>query len=290
MPLQFTSVSNALGARVSGLDPDNLGPDERRDLYQAFLDYGLLLVPRLQLTPAQHVSLSRIFGQTEIHPIESIRHPREPEVIVLSANSSEPISDGDPTGEEIAGQIPWHTDLTYTATPSRGALLYAKVVPQEGGRTGWIDTAKVYDALSPETQKRIEGLRVVHSFARANAQKQREMKSNTSGISLPHFPDVMHPLVFVHPENGRKVLNISPFFSQSIVGMARPEGEALLEELKAFATDKAFSYVHDWSVGDLAIWDNWRTMHRAFGYQRKYRRIMHRTTLRGDLTLGEVAA
>lgn len=284
MSIQISPLSQALGASISGLDPKHLGQSERDALYQAFLDYGVLLIPEVRLTPSEHVELSRIFGETEIHPIESIRHPEEAQIIVLSANAREPIPEGDPAGEEIVGQIPWHTDLTYTTTPSRGALLYARVVPEEGGRTGWIDTAHVYDELSETMKHRIEGLRVVHSFASSRAAAKK------NGVELPEFPDVIHPLVYEHPENGRKVLNISPNFAQSIVDMPGETGDSLLAELKAFATQDQFAYVHDWAVGDLVVWDNRRTMHRAFGYKKKFQRVMHRTTLKGDFVLGEEKA
>jgi len=70
----------------------------------------------------------------------------------------------DPAGEEPVDAIAWHSDLTYTALPSRGALLYARVVPEEGGVTGWIDTASVYDALPESTKEKIAGLDAVHSL------------------------------------------------------------------------------------------------------------------------------
>lgn len=84
-----------------------------------------------------------------------------------------------------------------------------------------------------------------------------------------------------HPESGRSVLNISPLFGRSIVGLSPVEGDALLEQLRDFATQDRFAYFHEWQVGDLLTWDNWRTQHNATGHKKKYARRMHRTTLRG---------
>ena len=116
-------------------------------------------------------------------------------------------------------------------------------------------------------------------------QEIKEAVDPEDEAGTPEFKPVTHPLVHRHPESGRKVLNISPGFTQSVVGMPEAEGNALLDELRAFATQERFTYFHDWEVGDLVIWDNWRTMHIATGHKKKYARRMHRTTLRGGTRL-----
>jgi taurine dioxygenase len=141
-------------------------------------EHGVMLVRGLDLTSQQHVELTRVFGVPDIHPIEKIRLPEQPEVIVLAQAPLAKDAPDDPAGEEPVGAIAWHSDLTYTALPSRGALLYARVVPEEGGVTGWIDTASVYDALPESTKEKIartrrapnvrhaESVRVLSSVAR----------------------------------------------------------------------------------------------------------------------------
>lgn len=284
MSVKFKSLSPAIGAIVEGISSPDCAREDAEALYQGFLDYGLLLFPDISLTPVQHVSFSHLFGATECHPIESIRHAQCPELIVLTANSAEQIPDGDPRGDEVVGQIPWHTDLTYTKTPSLGALLAAVQVPDEGGLTGWIDTAAVYDALPEQMKQRISGLRVEHDFANNQAATRRSVKESDEPPQTPRFPPVVHPLVDVHPETGRKILNVSPLFAARILDVPEAEGAELLKELQNFATQAHFAYVHDWQVGDLMLWDNRRTMHRAFGYPRKYQRVMHRSTLQARST------
>ncbi|HUH36632.1 MAG TPA: TauD/TfdA family dioxygenase [Spongiibacteraceae bacterium] len=286
MSIEFKPLAGDFGVEVVG---DDLAKLTREQLYDNFVERGLLLLRGRELAPRRQLALSQVFGESDIHPIEAIRHPDCPELIVLTANEAEDIPSGDPRGDEIVGQIPWHSDLTYTLQPSRGAVLHAVTVPAEGGLTGWIDTAGVYDALSEGLKKRIEGLEVVHSFAAASALTRKSVSEKVSSSSREAFPEVIHPLVHVHPENGRKVLNISPLFTLRIVGLPEAESDALLAELKAFATQETFAYVHHWQKGDVMVWDNWRTMHRAYGYPRKYRRVMHRTTFKSDWTLGRPA-
>lgn len=287
MTVSFSPLSPALGARIHGLDPRHLDDADRDALRQALLDYGVLQASDLDLSPEDHVALTRVFGEPDIHPIEAIRLAGHPEIIVLAAGQLDQVRPGDPGAEDLIGKIAWHSDLTYTPFPSRGALLLARTVPPEGGQTGWIDLAAVYDALSDDMKRRIEGLRVVHSLGPLQQAINRAAEADyaSDAANVPQFEAVTHPLVHRHPETGRRVLDISPAFTQSIVGWPEERGRALLSELRDFATQRRFTCFHDWQSGDLVVWDNWRTMHVATGHARRYRRVMHRTTLRGGIAL-----
>jgi taurine dioxygenase len=292
MSLSIVPLSGPLGAELRSFEPRVMGDADRALLRNTFLEFGVLVARGLDLTPEEHVRLTHVFGRPAIHPIPTIRLQGHPEIIVLQADLGASLDPDDPTGDEVIGQIPWHSDLTYTETPSRGALLLARVVPPELGDTGYIDTAAVYDALPDSMRRRIEGLRAVHSLGPIQEQLRvaTRMGADTEGGEAPTFQPVTHPFVQVHPESGRKVLNISPAFIQSIEGMKASESEALLDELKAFATQERFAYYHHWAVGDLVVWDNWRTLHTATGHRKKHARCMHRTTLDGAELSGRVAA
>lgn len=280
--MSISRLPGPFGAEICSFDPMALSAADRDELNQALGDHAVLVARGLQLSPAQHVELTRAFGVPDIHPIESIRLAGVPEIIELKVDVAGRLAPDDPTGDDIVGHIPWHSDLTYTAEPSRGSLLYALEVPPEGGDTGFIDTAQVYDALPSELRRRIAGLDVVHSFARTDEQVKAAVKAGATPLrSTPDFEEVVHPLVHRHPLSGRQVLNISPTFARAIVGMSPDDSHELLAELQTFATQERFAYFHHWQVGDLVIWDNWRTMHTATGHKKRYRRHMLRTTVRG---------
>jgi taurine dioxygenase len=287
MTITFSPLCPALGAEIHGLDLKRLDDTDRATLRRALPEHGVLLARGLDLTPEDHVALTRVFGEPDIHPIEAIRLEGHPEVIVLAAGRFDQVRPDDPGAEDLVGQISWHSDLTYTAFPSRGALLYARTIPPEGGQTGFIDLANVYDALPDAMKRRIEGLSVVHSLGPLQQSIHQAAATDYARdpSTVPDFEPVVHPLVHRHPETGRRVLDISPAFAQSIVGLAEEESTELLRELREFATQRRFSYFHPWQVGDLIVWDNWRTMHVATGHKRRHRRIMHRTTLRGGMAL-----
>lgn len=288
MSIALSPLSKALGIEVKELQPDSLGESEKAELRQALLDSGVLLLRGLNLTPASQVAFTRIFGEPYVHPIKSIRLEDCPEIIVLGLNPQGTVKPDDPAANEMIGQIPWHADLMYTACPTPAALLHAVEVPPEGGQTGYLDAAVVYDALPVDLKQQLSGLRLVHSMAANQAALDRFNTAAYNGSNvepLPGFPEVVHPLVHRHPTTGRAVLNISPAFAQHIVGMTAAKSDALLEELGDFATQDRFTYYHDWQVGDLVIWDNFRTMHIAAGHKKKYSRCMHRTTLSGNVAL-----
>jgi taurine dioxygenase len=278
MRIQQTSAPT--GAVVTGLDLKNLSRAEECDLYRAFLQYGVLVFKGLNTDLAGHLALSNLFGEPDLHPIEALRLKEEPKLIMLAANGGKPVSADDPDADKMIGLIPWHTDLMYTDTPNRGGLLRAITIPEKGGNTGWIDTAGVYEALPYWVKRKVQGLQIIHSYERTHRSQ------NMVGGSADLFREVLHPLVYVHPEIGLPVLNISPSTAEEIIGVAPQEATELLQYLIDFATREERAYVHAWEPGDIVLWDNWRTMHRAYGHLKRYPRVVHRSTLKSDMRLG----
>jgi taurine dioxygenase len=143
-----------------------------------------------------------------------------------------------------------------------------------------------YDGLDEETRRRVANLKVNHSRIRAYSVFHPE-RPPLSETEKARVPDVVHPMVRVHPETKRKALYVGgPQHGGSVVGMEPQESEALLDALRKHATQPAFSYVHHWRRGDLIVWDNRCTMHCAMPFnERDHRRIMHRTQIVGGPVL-----
>lgn len=155
-------------------------------------------------------------------------------------------------------------------------MLHAKVIPSAGGDTEYADTRAAYDALPDAMKRSLEGLIAEHAFWHATAKRGGYVPTEEERRS---YPAARHKLVRRHPGSGRNALYIASYASH-IVGMAVAEGQALLAELIEFATQPQFVYRHKWQVGDLVIWDNRCTMHRATPFAATdHVRDMRRTTI-----------
>lgn len=261
-------------------------------LREVWLDAGIVLFRGIGTSPEALLELSRCFGELEIHPIERFRLPGYPELILLTNKDGPtgPVYDFD--GEHTHGRIPWHTDLAFTTTPNAGALLRMVQKTATGGETGWLDTARAYDELDAATKQRIAGLEAIYCFS----SDLDEMRFNRpGGVRLtpkrgdyPHFPPVAHPLVWTHPDTGRKVLNVSTLNIRGILGMEQQESDALIAQLIAHALQPRFQYIHAWENDDIMLWDNRRTMHCAFGHPVDQVRIVQRSTIRGSVAMGRI--
>lgn len=296
MDFDLKPTGSGVGAEIVGLDLARPIPEStRRALHAAWLDAGILVFRGLATSAERHVALSKLFGDLDLHPVESVRLPGHPEIIELgNREKDDPIVhfiDDQP----IVGRIPWHTDMIYTTRPCRGALLRMIEKPARGGETGWIDTALAYDALAPAMKRRIEGLEARFDFVvnicDMRFGRTKNLRFGTMGTKdFGRFPPVAHSLVWTHPESGRKSLVLSTVHLIEMVGMPRSEGDALLEELVEHTTSGRFTYVHDWQVDDVVLWDNWRTMHMAHGTPQGLHRVVQRTSLLGERETGRILA
>ncbi|MEO7336640.1 MAG: TauD/TfdA family dioxygenase [Caldimonas sp.] len=283
--------SSPLGNQVTGLDiSQGVAPATFERLKAAFNDKSVLVFRDQKLKPEQQIAFSRGFGDLERHVVERYLLPGHPEIFRVS-NIVE-------NGQRIGGSGEfWHSDLSYVAEPSRGSLLYAIEVPTRDGvvlgDTEFASTASAYDALSAEMKKRLSGLRAVHRFGDIYA-KIAARQGTTQQLSSEQkgkTPDVVHPVVIRHPFSGRLGLFVNEGFTVNIVGMPAAESDALLAELYAHSRRPEFVYRHRWQLGDLIMWDNWGTVHRATGgYTADERRLMHRTTLTSPMPFAALAA
>ena len=288
MPLSHHALENSnIGREIRGLNPKHISEEDKAYLHKLFLKYGVLVLRGLNIDEPTHVELTRAFGDLELHPVKNIRLEGCPEIIVLDSGGDVEEAEGR-NPDDVVGRIYWHSDLSYTTTLSRGAVLLAKILPPEGGDTGWVDTVALYNGLPADLKEEIENLEVIHQFDYPEVIKQTRLKEaqNPDQPTMPVFPDIAHPLVVTHPESGYKALNISPMFTCGIVGYDEESAGILLEKLKKLAAHSDFTYLHHWREGDIVVWDNWRTCHIAVGHPRKYRRKMHRTTLAATVTFG----
>lgn len=276
--LRTRQLSPVIGAEVLDLDLSrDLDAGTVAALREQLNRHSLLLFRGQELDEVAHIAFSKRFGELLIHVLKQYLTTPHPEVYVLS----NVVEAGKPIGNHKEGWN-WHSDLSYMTEPSLGSVLRAVEVPPEGADTLFASMHAAFEALSPETQARIRGLKAVHSYAgyygkyfADRAPLTEEQKART--------PDVVHPVVRTHPETGRPSLYVGQDICARILDLEPSESAALLAELNAHAIKPEFSYRHRWQPGDVVFWDNRSTMHQATPYDDvTYRRVMHRTTIRGD--------
>jgi alpha-ketoglutarate-dependent 2,4-dichlorophenoxyacetate dioxygenase len=168
----------------------------------------------------------------------------------------------------------WHTDASFQDPPGRYSMLHAKVIPPAGADTEYADMRAAYDALPDDAKARLEGLRVHHSIA----YSRQTLGFEFSADEEDKLKGAIHPLVRTIPRSKRRALYLASHASR-ILDWPVPEGRLLLRDLIEHATQPQFVYRHRWSVGDVVIWDNRCTMHRATPFEdSRYRRELRRVT------------
>jgi alpha-ketoglutarate-dependent 2,4-dichlorophenoxyacetate dioxygenase len=293
MTVVIRELHPGFAAEVQGVDLRNPVALDDVEVIQAGIENFLVLVFHGPvLANEQQIAFSRNFG-TLARATEYQRDPikrRLGSEMTDASNLSEDnevLGAGDRRRMNNLGSRRWHTDGSYKRLSGKYSLLSAHAVATNGGETQFADMRGGYDALPDELKQLIEGLVVEHSifhsravvgFGQFSEQEQAE------------HPSAQHPLVRIHPATGRKSLYISSHASH-IVGWSRPEGIDLLHELTEWATQPANVYTHSWQVGDLVMWDNRFTMHRARRhYPETEIRDMRRTTIEESISpLGQVA-
>jgi alpha-ketoglutarate-dependent 2,4-dichlorophenoxyacetate dioxygenase len=180
----------------------------------------------------------------------------------------------------------WHTDASFRAVPGALSMLYAHVVPDDGGDTQFADLRAAYDALPEATRAQVEGLVAEHSIFYSRGQLSVTTYTPEELASLPPVPQ---RVVRTHPGSHRKTLYIASHASH-IIGMPIADGRLLLLDLMEHATQPRFVHSHHWQVGDLVIWDNRCTMHRARPFDTTKVRDLRRVTTRDVASTLEQAA
>ena len=168
----------------------------------------------------------------------------------------------------------WHTDASFQDPPGRYSMLSAKVVPPVEADTEYADMRAAYDALPEEEKIRLEGLRAHHSIAYSRQTLGFEFSESEQDA----LKGAIHPLIRTIPRSKRRSLYVASHASR-IIDWPLPEGRLLRRDLIEHATRPEFVSRHQWRVGDLVIWDNRATMHRARPFDdATYRRELRRVT------------
>jgi alpha-ketoglutarate-dependent taurine dioxygenase len=264
-------LGRTVGAEIVGVDCDRLLHDDAfpNECLQALEENGALVFRDLHIDDATQVAFSRKLGKVEVFGKGEL-----PEIFRVTLDPAK-----NPAAGYLRGTFDWHLDGATDDIPLMATVLSAHAVAASGGETEFTSTYAAYDDLTDGKKERYLQLRVVHTFEAS----QRLVNPDPSEKELAMWrarPAKTHPLVWRH-RSGRRSLVLGATASH-VDGMDLDEGRALLADLLAWSTAPDRVFRHEWSVGDMVIWDNRGVLHRACPYDASSPRDMHRTTIAGD--------
>lgn len=272
--LNISPIKSTIGAVIDGVDLNQLNDDTLQQIKDALLKHQVIFFRNQDLQTNAQVQLARSFGSLHIHPVFPTV-PNVPEVIVLDSHQT-----------DLRDNELWHTDVTFSKTPPLGCVLRAVKIPPSGGDTLWASGTAAFQALDADTQEKIRGLTAMHDIRLSFPQERfggvsEEEKARLEEIYRKN-PPVEHPVVRTHPDTGEPILFVSEGFTSRINGLPEDEGKELLDFLTEHAVKEEFHLRWQWREGDVAIWDNRCTQHKALFDYGDAHRIMHRATVNGD--------
>ena len=286
-----------LAAEIQGVDFALPVPEDVKEaLRKAWADHMVLLFRGQEIHDDHLLAASGVFGPP--HDAASRKYhlgvgqkvddsylvSKHPSITIISNldASGKPVMDNGGLGSY---EVVWHTDNSYVKVPPAGSMLYSLEIPGEGGGgdTSFSNQYRAYDELPDDLKRSIEGKYQVHDSSRNSAGVLRP------GVKLPTQPEEVegptHPLVRVHPVTGKRALYLGRrrvWPSNYIVGIPNDESERLLDRLWAHASQPRYAWTHKWKVGDIVLWDNRCCMHYRTEIDVTQRRVMHRTTIKGE--------
>ncbi|WP_232491674.1 TauD/TfdA dioxygenase family protein [Novosphingobium kaempferiae] len=288
------------GVRIRGLTLAALQDKATRDDIDAlFVRHGMIVFEEVEQTDEMQLAISSCFGPLKEHPVKGVGlvdKDRLPGVIEIRSRRGKGIVEVD--GRRVSHWLPWHFDHCYNDELNRAGVLRSVERVEEGGITGFLDGVALYEAFPEDLRQRIEGTEVAYRletqyddlrFGRPAEYRMIEPKPMPAGFAdqVAAMPRAIHPAVWTRA-TGEKVLHVSAYMAQGLVGDETPEGDALLEDVcqEINRLGGQCSYHHKWSEGDMAIWDNLRMLHCVSGNDPEQERLMYRTTIAGDYGLG----
>jgi alpha-ketoglutarate-dependent 2,4-dichlorophenoxyacetate dioxygenase len=285
MTVVVSPMPDAFAGEASAIDCAK--PLDGRDIdaiHQGMVKHAVLVFRDQPLTDEQQLAFTKRFGDLERYETPGHIRKRDQERLGngiadfsnLTRNGALMTPDDRIWLFKLGDRL-WHSDSSFRPITAGYSLLSGRTIPARGGETEFAEMRAAYDALDDETKAEIEDLVCEHSLIYS---REAIGFFDLTPEERDHFQPVRHRLVRVDARTGRKSLFLSAH-AGAIVGWTIPEARVFLRDLIEHATQPRFVYRHVWRPGDLVMWDNRTTMHRARRFDRNEIRDVRRTTLAG---------
>jgi len=289
MAVSIRPLHPVFAGEVAGVDCRKpLGPAEVAAIEHGMDEYAVLVFRDQNISDEEQIAFTRHFGELESYASPGhIRKRADQRLGPGIADFSNLDKDGRIMSAEDRvwffklGDRLWHSDSSFRPVPAKYSILSGRVIPSWGANTEFADMRAAYDALDERTKAEIEDLVCEHSL---KYSREAIGFTDLSPEEIAAFRPVRQRLVRTHPSSGRKSLFLASH-AGAILGWTIPEARMFLRDLVEHATQREFVYRHRWRVGDLVMWDNRQTMHRARRFDRNEVRDVRRTTLGGEAAI-----
>lgn len=264
-------LTSAIGAVVRGVDLSvPLAGRDVEHLRAVVAEHQVVFVRDQHLDEEQHRVLANQFGGLTIHPVGQL------------TGAGKPISVIDDTAERPPAGFDWHTDLSWIAEPPDLGFLSALVIPPYGGDTLWASGRAIYERLDARQQRLCRSLRIVHAAddSLLHTVRRHHGEEIVRRLVEEHRP-IEQPLVRAHHLTGRPAMWLSPLYAVKVVGLDDDDSRRFLHVLHRQIDDPEVQVRWRWRPGDVAIWDETSTCHRALTDHAPQHRTMRRCTTMG---------
>ncbi|WP_419918779.1 TauD/TfdA dioxygenase family protein [Candidatus Poriferisocius sp.] len=266
--LDIRPLTSDIGAEIIGVDlRDELDDAVVGTIRRALLDHLVVFFRDQDITPDQHLAFAGRFGSINVAPFGP-KLETHPAITVLDQIA--------PVGGLAAR---WHSDNTYMPNPPLGSILRAVELPDIGGDTCFANMYRAYEELSGPMRLLVDGLEAAHDLTYTLTRAIDE------GLAREHldtmraqYPELIRPVVRIHPETGRKALFVNSNFTTRLVGLTEAENDSLLPLLLNHVRSPDFQCRFRWATNSIAFWDNRSVQHYAVPDYTQ-RRVMHRVTI-----------
>ena len=273
--MRTVPLSNAFGADISDVDLKTPSADEFSQIYQAWLEFGVLRFRDQPLNDEQLQAFSQRFGPLEEMPLgrmseEQRRKIKNRYVTVLSNI----VVDGKPIGGLGNAEANWHSDMTYVEDPPPASVLLGVEIPSQGGDTYFANQYAAFEALPEALKARIAHLTIKHDAAHTSVGT---LRPGFEPFDDPRdAPGAVHPIVRTHTETGRDCLYLGRREWAYVPGLTLEDSEGLLDELWRYAALEENVWRQQWRPFDVIVWDNRCVLHRRDEFNANDRRLMRR--------------
>ena len=275
--MKISKLTDHIGAEVTGIDLTKpVDAQTRKQLVDALEENIALVIRDQKFTAQQYLAAVSLFGEVMEDQNRKFVVDGVPLVSVLSNRNKN--SEGKQA--KVETNATWHTDHTNQERPPKFTSLYPVELPDRGGGTSLYNMREGFAELPKAMQDRILNMKA-NTCLRGSASRNKNPDTIKAQQAKNSF--TLQPIVRTHPVNGSKAVWFHPNKTENIVGMSPEASRELLDELLGYAVRPEFAFTQSWRPGDLLIWDNGSSMHKAgTDFDPNERRLLYRLIVKGE--------